>query len=62
MAVSLALRLAGLPTTNKMRLGFTVGVWVGVKLARRIQPGLFYRLVYLGMFLTGSKLVWDALH
>ena len=39
-----------------------VGVWVGVKLARRIQPGLFYRLVYLGMFLTGSKLVWDALH
>lgn len=39
-----------------------IGVWVGVKLARRIQPVLFYRLVYLGMFLTGSKLVWDALH
>ena len=39
-----------------------IGVWVGVRLARRIQPGLFYRLVYLGMFLTGSKLVWDALH
>jgi len=39
-----------------------VGVWVGVKLARRIQPVLFYRLVYLGMFLTGSKLVWDAFH
>jgi len=39
-----------------------VGVWAGVKLARRIQPGLFYRLVYLGMFLTGTKLVWDALH
>ena len=39
-----------------------IGVWVGVRLARRIRPGLFYRLVYLGMFLTGCKLVWDALH
>lgn len=38
-----------------------IGVWLGVKLARRIQPQLFYRLVYLGMFLTGTKLVWDAL-
>ena len=37
-----------------------IGVWVGVKVARRINPLLFYRLVYLGMFLTGSKLVWDA--
>ena len=41
---------------------FQPGMWIGVKLARRIQPQLFYRLVYLGMFLTGSKLVWDALH
>ena len=39
-----------------------IGVWVGVRLARRIRPVLFYRLVYLGMFLTGSKLVWDAVH
>lgn len=38
-----------------------LGVWVGVRIARRIQPTLFYRLVYLGMFLTGTKLVWDAL-
>jgi len=38
-----------------------IGVWVGVKLARRIKQALFYRLVYLGMFLTGTKLVWDAL-
>jgi hypothetical protein len=37
-----------------------IGVWVGVKLARRIKQLLFYRLVYLGMFLTGTKLVWDA--
>ena len=37
-----------------------IGVWVGVHLARSIQQLLFYRLVYLGMFLTGAKLVWDA--
>ncbi len=38
-----------------------VGVWVGVRIARHIQPTLFYRLVYTGMFLTGLKLVWDAI-
>lgn len=37
-----------------------LGVWVGVRIARRIQPTLFYRLVYVGMFLTGCKLLWDA--
>ena len=37
-----------------------VGVLVGVRMAHRIQPKLFYRLVYLGMLLTGLKLVWDA--
>ncbi len=38
-----------------------IGVWIGVRLARRINPVLFYRLLYLGMFLTGSKLLWDGL-
>ena len=38
-----------------------IGVFIGVRLARRIDPVLFYRLVYLGMLLTGVKLVWDAL-
>ena len=38
-----------------------LGVWVGVRLARRISAVLFYRFIYLGMFLTGIKLVWDAL-
>ncbi|MDB5944981.1 MAG: putative rane protein [Ramlibacter sp.] len=37
-----------------------VGVWVGVRLARKIKPALFYRLVYAGMLLTGSKLAWDG--
>lgn len=37
-----------------------IGVWVGVRLARRISPVLFYRLLTLGMLLTGVKLLWDA--
>ncbi|HEX5391277.1 MAG TPA: sulfite exporter TauE/SafE family protein [Burkholderiaceae bacterium] len=37
-----------------------VGVWAGVKVARRIKPVVFYRLVYAGMLLTGLKLVWDG--
>jgi len=37
-----------------------IGVLVGVRMARKINPVLFYRLVYVGMFLTGVKLVWDA--
>jgi len=37
-----------------------VGVWIGVRLAHRIQPQLFYRLIYIGMLLTGLKLVWDG--
>ena len=37
-----------------------IGVWVGVRVAHRIKPVVFYRLVYTGMFLTGCKLVWDA--
>jgi hypothetical protein len=37
-----------------------MGVWVGVRLARRISPQWFYRFLYLGMFLTGIKLLWDG--
>ena len=38
-----------------------IGVWIGVRMARTINPVLFYRLLYLGMLLTGCKLVWDGL-
>ncbi len=38
-----------------------LGVWVGVKLVRRIDPTWFYRLVHLGMLLSGGKLLWDGL-
>ena len=37
-----------------------IGVWVGVRMARRISPVLFYRFLYAGMFLTGLKLLWDG--
>ena len=37
-----------------------IGVWVGIRIAKRINPLLFYRLIYAGMFLTGTKLLWDA--
>ena len=37
-----------------------LGVWIGVRMARRISPVLFYRLLYVGMGLTGCKLVWDG--
>ena len=37
-----------------------LGVWLGVRIARRIDQKLFYRFIYLGMLLTGLKLVWDA--
>lgn len=38
-----------------------LGVWLGVRWARRMDPVLFYRLVHLGMLLTGAKLLWDGL-
>jgi len=37
-----------------------VGVWLGLKIVRRINPTWFYRLFHLGMLLTGLKLVWDG--
>lgn len=37
-----------------------LGVWIGVRIARRIDPQLFYRFIYAGMLLTGSKLLWDG--
>lgn len=37
-----------------------LGVWAGRKMSQRISPKVFYRLIYFGMFLSGSKLLWDA--
>lgn len=38
-----------------------IGVWLGVRLTRRISPLWFYRLAYGGMFLAGAKLLYDGL-
>ncbi|MBC7377537.1 MAG: sulfite exporter TauE/SafE family protein [Burkholderiaceae bacterium] len=38
-----------------------IGVWIGVRVARRIDPTWFYRILYFGMFLTGTKLLYDGL-
>jgi len=38
-----------------------VGVWIGVRLVPYVPQVVFYRLVYLGMLLTGIKLLWDGL-
>jgi uncharacterized membrane protein YfcA len=37
-----------------------IGVWIGVRVAKRISQVLFYRFLTLGMLLTGCKLLWDA--
>lgn len=38
-----------------------VGVWLGVRLARRIRPEAFYAVAYVGMAVAGLKLLWDGL-
>ena len=38
-----------------------LGVWMGLRATKHISPLLFYRCVYGGMFLTGSKLLWDSI-
>jgi uncharacterized membrane protein YfcA len=38
-----------------------LGVWLGLRISRHIKPALFYRLLLVGMFLTGLKLTWDGL-
>jgi uncharacterized membrane protein YfcA len=38
-----------------------LGVWIGVWLTHRVSSALFYRIAYLGMGLTGAKLLYDGL-
>ena len=37
-----------------------VGVALGKKLVHKIREALFYRLLYIGLFVTGIKLIFDA--
>ncbi len=58
--------LLGLLDTQNMMASLTllpfapIGVWLGVRWAKKMKPDLFFKLVHLGMFLTGCKLIWDA--
>lgn len=56
------LNLGNLATSVVLLPLAPLGVWGGVKIARRISPELFYRFVLAGMFLTGCKLLWDGWH
>ncbi len=47
--------------TSMVLLPFApIGVWIGIRIAKRIDEKLFYRLVYGGMLIAGCKLVWDG--
>jgi hypothetical protein len=37
-----------------------LGVFIGVRLSKNLNPKVFYRLVLAGMLLTGLKLVYDG--
>lgn len=39
-----------------------VGIWLGVKAHKYVPEQLFYKLAYLMLFITGSKLLWDGLN
>ena len=38
-----------------------LGIWLGVWLHKRASEAAFYRVSYTLLFVTGLKLVWDAL-
>jgi len=38
------------------------GVWIGVRLHRRISESLFFAITYVALGLTGAKLISDALN
>ncbi|PXW96612.1 hypothetical protein C7444_106131 [Sphaerotilus hippei] len=52
--------LRGLATSIGLMPLAMLGVWIGLKLARRLSPRRFYLLAQLGMLLTGLKLLADA--
>lgn len=54
------LNLGNLVTSAVLLPLAPLGVWFGIRIARRISAQLFYRFVLWGMFLTGCKLLWDA--
>ncbi len=39
-----------------------LGIWLGVKAHKHVPEQLFYKLAYILLFITGSKLLWDGLN
>lgn len=37
-----------------------LSIWLGAKLARIIPQDLFYRVLYVLVFIVGNKLIWDG--
>ena len=38
-----------------------LGVWIGVWLVKRIEPVIFYRIMYTLLFIVGLKLLWNGI-
>ena len=38
-----------------------LGVWLGWRLNQVLSQALFYRLIYVLLFVSGGKLVWDGM-
>ena len=37
-----------------------VGIWIGVRIMRRLPEALFYRICYALLLVVGAKLLWDG--
>ncbi|MEY4753767.1 MAG: hypothetical protein RJA44_1442 [Pseudomonadota bacterium] len=55
------LDLSNLLTSALLMPVAALGVLLGIWATKHVSPVWFYRLVRWGMFLTGVKLIWDAL-
>jgi uncharacterized membrane protein YfcA len=38
-----------------------LGAWIGVRAHRIVPETLFFRLTYVLLMVTGTKLIWDGL-
>ena len=52
---------ANLSTSLMLLPAVPVGVWIGWRLVKVIEPELFYKVCYVLLFVAGIKLVYDGL-
>lgn len=55
------LNLGNIATSVVLMPFAPMGMWLGLKLHKRISPVLFYRVIYTLTFVAGLKLLWDGL-